>query len=74
MSHSKLIEIKEIESIACGYIDEEYRVYSFKHVLDYVGSDYDYIFEILHHDILVGDLNVPARQFNQSHSILRDDT
>ena len=61
MAEEKLFDFKEVMTIAKQYINPTYipDAKQFEHVLDYVRSDYDYIFEVLEHEILEGDFKAP---------------
>ncbi len=59
MSHSKLIDFQEVVLIAKAYIHNSSCPEEYKSILDHVGSDYDYIFDILKHEILEGDFKAP---------------
>ena len=54
-----MFDFDEAKAIAYKYIYQLYYPDKFYLMLDTMEGDYDYIFEILQHDILEGDLKVP---------------
>ena len=69
MSHSKLIDFQEVVLIAKAYILNSSFPEEYKSILDHVGSDYDYIFDILKHEILEEDFKAtePPRHLDRIH-------
>ena len=59
MLAKKMFDFDEAKAIAYKYIDQLYYPEKFKLMLDTLDGNYNYIFQILEHDILVGDLKVP---------------
>ena len=71
----KLIDFKEVVSIAKEYVDQTDEPLTLRSILEMMGDDYDYIFEVLQHDIMVGDFKAPEklRDADRYAVILRDD-
>ena len=76
MVDSQLLTFQAIKAVAYDFIEQTDSPVKFKMLLDSVGSDYDYIFAVLEHDILRGDFKASPspRQSDPYVSILRDDT
>ena len=56
-----MIDFKEVMSIAKEYVDQTDEPLVLRSILEKMGDDYDYIFEVLQHEIIVGDLKDSQR-------------
>ena len=56
------------------HINESSHLDYFRFIVDTLDGDYEYLFEILQHDILEGDFEVPKEPYIPYADILRDDT
>ena len=61
MVESKLVGFDEIKSIARESIKKINQADNFSLILFALDGDYDYIYEVLQHEILEGDMKAPQR-------------
>jgi len=59
MVDSKWIDFKEVWSIAWSYADQTDEPETLRSIIEKMGDNYDYIFEVLQNDIMMGDLKAP---------------